>query len=134
MCVYRTVVADPPWQPGLGGSWGARTDKGRPQRFYPTMPLEDIKALTVPSAPQAHLYLWCLSQHIDWGYEVARAWGFDPVITLTWCKDGLGVGDYIHVGRLAVSGTNVGPSFYSLYRVLGRERVVRRIERFLAAA
>jgi len=47
---------------------------------------------------------------------------------------GLGVGDYIHPGRLAVSGTNVGPSFYSLFRVLGRVRVLRRIDRFLGAA
>jgi N6-adenosine-specific RNA methylase IME4 len=103
--VYRTIAADPPWQPELGGNWGARVDKGRPQRFYGTMPLEDIKALEVPSAPQSHLYLWCLSQHVDWGYEVARAWGFEPVITLTWCKDGLGVGrfrcntEHIVVGR-----------------------------------
>ncbi len=49
-------------------------------------------------------------------------------------RHGLGVGDYIHPGRLAVSGTSVGPSFYGLLRVLGRERVLRRIERFLAAA
>ena len=49
-------------------------------------------------------------------------------------RHGLGVGDYIHPGRLAVSGTSVGPTFYGLFRVLGRERVRRRIERFLAAA
>ena len=48
-------------------------------------------------------------------------------------KNGLGVGDYIHPGRLAVSGTNVGPSFYGLFRVLGRERVLKRMERFLAS-
>jgi glutamyl-tRNA synthetase len=44
---------------------------------------------------------------------------------------GLAISDYIHPGRLAVSGTSVGPSFYGLFRVLGRERVLRRIERFL---
>ncbi len=49
-------------------------------------------------------------------------------------KAGLGVGDYIHPGRLAVSGTNVGPTFYGLFRVLGRERVASRLERFLATA
>jgi len=49
-------------------------------------------------------------------------------------KNTLGVGDYIHPGRLAVSGTNVGPSFYGLLRVLGRERVTTRIQRFLTAA
>jgi glutamyl-tRNA synthetase len=46
---------------------------------------------------------------------------------------GVGLGDYIHPGRLAVSGTSVGPSFYGLLRVLGRERVLQRIERLLAA-
>jgi glutamyl/glutaminyl-tRNA synthetase len=46
---------------------------------------------------------------------------------------GLGLADYVHVGRLAVSGTNVGPSFFSLLRVLGRDRVLERIRRFQAA-
>ena len=88
---YATIVADPPWRPELGGRWSARRDKGRPQRFYNTMPLDDIKSLDVPAADQAHLYLWTISQHVDWGYEVARSWGFDPVVLVTWCKPGLGV-------------------------------------------
>jgi glutamyl-tRNA synthetase len=46
----------------------------------------------------------------------------------------VGTGDYIHPARLAVSGTAVGPSFYGLLRVVGRERVTKRIERFLATA
>jgi glutamyl-tRNA synthetase len=45
-----------------------------------------------------------------------------------------GTGDYIHPARLAISGTGVGPSFYGLLRVLGRERVEKRIRRFLATA
>jgi glutamyl/glutaminyl-tRNA synthetase len=44
---------------------------------------------------------------------------------------GIGLGDYIHPGRLAISGSGVGPSFYGLLRVLGRERVLQRIERLL---
>lgn len=93
---YRTIVADPPWSPDLGGTWGARADKARPQRFYKTMSLDDIKALGVASlaAPQAHLYLWAIAAHVDWGYEVARAWGFEPIITWTWKKPGLGVGRF----------------------------------------
>jgi glutamyl-tRNA synthetase len=49
-------------------------------------------------------------------------------------ENSAGTGDYIHPSRLAVSGTAVGPSFYGLLRVLGRERVTLRIERFLATA
>jgi len=47
---------------------------------------------------------------------------------------GAGTGDYIHPARLALSGTAVGPSFYGLLRVLGRERVSARLGRFLASA
>lgn len=92
---YRTIVADPPWTPSLGSNWASRfSDKARPQAHYETMMLGEIKGLQVPSAPQSHLWLWALAQHLDWGYEVARAWGFEPVITLTWAKPGLGVGQF----------------------------------------
>ncbi len=46
-------------------------------------------------------------------------------------QHGVSTGEYIHPVRLAVSGTNVGPSFYSLLRVLGHDRVEARIRRFL---
>lgn len=46
---------------------------------------------------------------------------------------GLGFGDYQSVARLAVSGTNVGPSITGLFRVLGRERVAARFARLAAA-
>ncbi len=47
-------------------------------------------------------------------------------------ESGAGTGEYIHPTRLALSGTNVGPSFYGLLRVLGRERVLSRLDRFLS--
>ena len=43
---------------------------------------------------------------------------------------GLGFGDYQAVARLAVTGTNAGPSITSIFRVLGRERVLARLLRF----
>lgn len=95
MIEYSTVVADPPWSPSLGSTWAtATTDKARPQKHYGTLSLEEIKALAPPVAKQAHLWLWVLSQHIDWGYDVARAWGFEPQQTITWAKPGLGVGRF----------------------------------------
>lgn len=42
---------------------------------------------------------------------------------------GLGFGDYQAVARLAVTGTNAGPSITSIFRVLGRERVTSRLQR-----
>jgi glutamyl-tRNA synthetase len=46
---------------------------------------------------------------------------------------GLGFGDYQAIARLALSGTNVGPSITGMIRVMGRDRVLSRFERFLAA-
>jgi nondiscriminating glutamyl-tRNA synthetase len=47
---------------------------------------------------------------------------------------GLGFGDYQAVARLAVSGTNAGPSITAIFRVLGPDRVANRLKRFLTAA
>lgn len=91
---YKTIYADPPWTPNLGGTWTAKNDKARPQNQYETQSLEWIKAINVPAATKAHLYLWSLTPHIDWGFDVARAWGFEPLTVLTWCKPGLGVGRF----------------------------------------
>lgn len=46
---------------------------------------------------------------------------------------GLGFGDYQAVARLALSGTNVGPSITSMVRVLGRERVLARLQKLAAS-
>ncbi len=47
---------------------------------------------------------------------------------------GLGFGDYQGIARLAVTGTNAGPSITAIFRVLGRDRVRARMERFLAGS
>ena len=110
---YRTVVADPPWQPTLGATWNSRMgDKAGPQRFYDTRPLADIIADAPRLAQQAHVYIWCLTAHVDWGYEVARAWGAEPVTLLTWRKPGLGAGrfrcntEHVLVARKGPRGGN----------------------------
>ena len=45
---------------------------------------------------------------------------------------GIKVGALVHPTRLAVTGSNVGPSLYHLLEVLGRERILARIHRALA--
>lgn len=60
------------------------------------MGLDAIKALPVESlaADQSHLWLWAITQHVDDAFDVAQAWGFVPITMLTWCKPGLGVGQF----------------------------------------
>lgn len=93
--LYRTIVADPPWR--YGNQRGA-VARGHARKFYPTMPLDEIKALTVASehaAPDAHLWLWGVNQLMDEAFAVCRAWGFEPVTMATWCKPQPGVGYYL---------------------------------------
>jgi glutamyl-tRNA synthetase len=50
----------------------------------------------------------------------------------TAAKLGVKVGAIVHPTRLAVTGSNVGPSLYHLLDVLGKEKVVARLDRALA--
>lgn len=68
------------------------------------------------------------------GADFSTDQALEAMVQALAAQHGAGTGDYIHPARLALSGTPVGPSFYGLLRVLGKERVSRRIERFLAAA
>jgi len=97
MLLPRTVVSDPPWWPKLhANTVGRRKGKYRagPQRYYKLLTVEQIILLKPETQPKAHLYLWCLNQHVDWGYIVARAWGFEPQQMFTWCKPTLGTGRF----------------------------------------
>jgi len=95
---YRTIVADPPWTPSLNATAPSAPDKtkAQPWSFYSTMSTGDVASLPVVelAEEQSHLWLWCLTQHMDWGYDVARAWGFEPWTVITWAKPGLGVGQF----------------------------------------
>ena len=45
---------------------------------------------------------------------------------------GVKVGVLVHPTRLAVTGSNAGPSLYHLLEILGKEKVLRRLDRALA--
>lgn len=93
---YRTVVVDPPWTPSLHANNPRRAtvDKAGPQKHYKTLSLDEIIRIEPTLAEQCHVYIWCLSQHVDWGYEIAKAWNVEPQILLTWAKPGLGAGRF----------------------------------------
>lgn len=98
---YRTIYADPPWQ------FQNRTGKVAPEHKrlsrYPTMTLDEIKALPVSEVAdeKSHLYLWVPNALLPEGLEVMKAWGFEYKTNLIWEKvrkdgepDGRGVGFY----------------------------------------
>jgi len=97
--LYRTIVADPPWE--YNATKGLPTRGYKPstaEAHYPTMRNAEMAALpvSVMAADDAHLYLWVTNPRL-YGERYSRevqpidimeAWGFRYVTLLTWHKLG----------------------------------------------
>lgn len=86
---FELIYADPPWQLGNPDSLHA------PEHHYPTMSLEEIKALDVPAADDAVLFLWAVSSLLPQAIEVIETWGFEFKTTIVWVKDWIGLGVWV---------------------------------------
>jgi N6-adenosine-specific RNA methylase IME4 len=101
---YPIILADPPWRfevysrdTGLERSADAH---------YPTLTLNEIKALTIPAADDAVLFLWATVPMLLQAQEVLKAWGFRYVSNIAWIKDSIGTGfwvrnqhELLHIGK-----------------------------------
>lgn len=133
---FPTIVADPPWQ------FQNRTGKIAPEhkrlRRYPTMGLEEIKALPVSSvvANKAHLYLWVPNALLPEGLAVMEAWGFKYKTNIVWEKvrkdggpDGRGVGFYFrNVTELLLFGVK-GTGNRTLQPARSQVNLIRTMKR-----
>jgi N6-adenosine-specific RNA methylase IME4 len=83
---FNVIVADPPWRYESGASLP-----------YPTMALEDIKAMPVRDIADENsiLWLWTTNAHLRVAFEVVESWGFEYKTILTWVKDRIGTGDWL---------------------------------------
>jgi N6-adenosine-specific RNA methylase IME4 len=83
---FQVIVADPPWRYESGNDLP-----------YPTMAIEDIRALPVESiaADDATLWLWTTNAHLRVAFDVVEAWGFEYKTLLTWVKDRMGTGEWL---------------------------------------
>lgn len=86
---YAVLYADPPWRYEF-----SKSDSREIENQYPTMTLEEIKALDVPSIchEDAVLYLWATSPKLLDALEVMEAWGFTYRSQAVWVKDKIGMG------------------------------------------
>lgn len=89
--LYKTILADPPWNESGGGKIKRGADK-----HYPLLKTKEIMSLPVSSLADenAHLYLWVTNGHLPDGLRVMEAWGFDYKTCITWAKDRFGLGQY----------------------------------------
>ena len=88
---FKTIVADPPWKQGMSNI--SRNFGAAGALPYPTMTLDEIKALPVGdmAAPDTHLWLWTTNAFLEDGFAVLRAWGFKYLAPIHWVKpNGIG--------------------------------------------
>ena len=86
------IYADPPWR---FEPYSRDTGMDRAaDNHYPTSPLEEIKALSVPSiaAPDCVLFLWATVPMLPQALEVMSAWGFTYKSNFAWAKNRMGTG------------------------------------------
>lgn len=86
---YPVIYADPPWRYEHSVS-GSREIENQ----YPTMTLDEIKALRIPAQDDAVLFLWATSPKLLEAMEVLEAWGFLYRTCAVWDKEKIGMGYY----------------------------------------
>lgn len=86
---FSVIYCDPPWR-----YESASTPSRAIENQYPTMHLDEIKALAVPAAADAVLFLWATSPKLEESLEVVNAWDFNYRTCMVWVKDKIGMGYY----------------------------------------
>ena len=84
---YDLIYADPPWRYEF-----SETVSREIENKYPTMNLEEIKSLKVPSAKNSILFLWTTAPKTEESIEVMNAWGFKYRTNACWDKQKIGMG------------------------------------------
>ena len=83
---YSVIYADPPWQYKVYSKKGMGRSA---ESHYPTMSIEDIKALPVANLADKDcaLFLWVTFPCLLEGFEVIKAWGFSyKPVAFVWVK------------------------------------------------
>jgi len=83
---FNVMVIDPPW-PIEKIEREVRPNQTRPLD-YPTMSIEEITALELPSADDCHLFCWTTQRFLPVSFKILESWGFRYVFTMTWHKPG----------------------------------------------
>ena len=96
---YQIIYADPAWEYRNSGS--TKNSRGNAKQFYKTMPIEEIKNLTVNEIADENcwLFLWTTYPQIQNGLDVLKAWGFRyHTVAFTWIKKTTTGKDFVGMG------------------------------------
>ncbi len=89
MSVYRTIVADPPWEYDEGFAYKENGEFRHQSLPYPSMTMEEVLALPVRAMADTAgcaLFLWTTNRYLGDSFDVLGAWGFRYRQTVVWSK------------------------------------------------
>jgi N6-adenosine-specific RNA methylase IME4 len=95
--MYEVLYADPCWDYDGREQHNTKTANKSVKHHYDTLTTETLKTLTVESitAPNAVLFLWTSSPHLDQAIDLMKAWGFAyKTIAFVWDKQKVNPGYY----------------------------------------
>ena len=108
---YPVLYVDPPWR-----YEHIETESRAIENHYPTMSLDEIKAMSVDSIAYEDcvLFMWATSPKLAEAMEVLQAWGFSYRTCAVWDKQKIGMGYYFRQQHelllVAVRGTPPTPA------------------------
>jgi len=83
--VYDVIVIDPPWPMKKI----ERDERPNQSEFdYPTMTEEEMAALELPVADDAHIWIWTTHKYLPMAFRLLDKWGLKYVCTFVWHKPG----------------------------------------------
>jgi len=85
---FNVIYADPPWR------YNVKYLRGNPEKYYPTMTLEEICGVKIPASEDAVLFLWTTNPMLEDALSVMKAWGFKYKTNMAWVKSKFGTGFY----------------------------------------
>lgn len=133
---YAVIYADPPWrlEPYSRVTGMDRTA----DNHYPTLTIEDIKAIQPPAAKDCVLFLWTTAPMQREAHAVLDAWGFTYKSQVIWAKDRVGTGYWFRnrheVLMVATRGDIPAPAPGDQYESVIQAPVGRHSEKPIAFA
>ena len=88
---YKVIYADPPWSyknKKTGRTNGNQPEGSGAHTKYPTMSLDEIKALPIKNISEKNsiLFLWATVPLLPEAFEVMESWGYRYKTMITWHK------------------------------------------------
>jgi N6-adenosine-specific RNA methylase IME4/anti-sigma28 factor (negative regulator of flagellin synthesis) len=97
---YHVIAIDPPWAYSEKGGFSsddydATSNRGAVD--YPTMTVEQIAKIELPTADDCVIFLWTTHAFLRDSFELLDNWGFNYKATLVWDKVKMGLGRTIRM-------------------------------------